>query len=122
MKCLRGAIQVLGIKKCDDILIDKEDFLTDIESLYCNGWEVVEISWWKHKLIEDGSIDNDAGGGVRDAANPEYYWAESVYYKCLKNGECIDDIISYYKSCIDSRPFYDLTPAISIKRRKTNTK
>lgn len=122
MKCLRGAIQVLGIKKYDDILIDKEDFLTDIESLYRNGWEVVEISWWKHKLIEDGSIDNDAGGGVRDAANPEYYWAESVYCKCLKNGECIDKIISYYKSCIDSRPFYDLTPAISIRRRKTSTK
>lgn len=86
MKYLKGIIQVLGIKKYDDILICKKDFIADIETLYHNGWEVIDITWWKHKLIKDNGTDDNAGGGVRDDGNSEYYWAETIYYKSFNMG------------------------------------
>lgn len=118
MKYLKGIIQVLGIKKYDDILICKKDFIADIETLYHNGWEVIDITWWKHKLIKDNGTDDNAGGGVRDDGNSEYYWAETIYFKSFNTGETIDNIINYYNMCTNDCLFYDLIPAISIRHQK----
>lgn len=86
--------------------------------MYHNGWEVIDITWWKHKLIKDNGTDDNAGGGVRDDGNSEYYWAETIYYKSFNMGETIDNIINYYNMCTNDCLFYDLIPAISIRHQK----
>lgn len=114
MEFLQGVIQILGVNNHDDILIRKEHFLSEVNALYQNGYRVADISWWKHKKITDSAFDSITGGGVKDDANPDFYWAETIFCKNFANCADINDITSYYTDCISDCTFDDLTPSISI--------
>lgn len=116
MKNLQGVIQILGVKKHDDILIRKEQFLSDINSLYSSGYHVTDVSWWKRKRITDKEFDSVAGGGVKDEHDANYYWAETIFNKNFEDCADITDVATYYNDCIADSTFDNLTPSISIKQ------
>lgn len=116
MQNLQGVIQILGVKKHDDILIRKEQFLSDINSLYSNGYHVTDVSWWKRKRITDKEFDSVAGGGVKDEHDANYYWAETIFNKNFEDCADINDFATYYNDCIADSTFDNLTPSISIKQ------
>lgn len=116
MQNLQGVIQILGVKKHDDILIRKEQFLSDINALYSSGYHVTDVYWWKRKRITDKEFDDVAGGGVKDEHDANFYWAETIFNKSFENRTDVNDVIAYYNDCIADSAFNDLTPSISVKK------
>lgn len=98
-----------------EILVPHDKFYEFIELIYENGYRVVDITWWKHRLLEDRSDDKESMGGVLDINDNSFYWAETIYTKSFDDANSKQTIMDYYNECCKNSDFILLLPSVFIK-------
>lgn len=98
-------------KLCTDYLFsDWKEFL---ELLYSQGSCVEQILWFEYVRIDE-QVNSLGGGGYKDAANPEYMYAETYIHELGLGNKTLSEIEEYIESVIASYPHNHLIPSFFI--------
>ena len=98
-------------KLCTGYLFsDWKEFL---ELLYSQGSCVEQILWFEYVRIDE-QVNSLGGGGYKDAANPEYMYAETYIHEHGLENKTLSEIKEYIESVIASYPHNHLIPSFFI--------
>jgi hypothetical protein len=109
-------VQKVGIIQYAEMIMSRQGFVSAVNELNAAGCHICDITWWKHRKIEDES-DNISMGGPLDEKDKGYYWAETVIdgkdFEATDLSKNKEEVLVYYKNFIKDDK-HDLYPAITI--------
>jgi|GEM_PF-2338060 len=109
-----GLKGVLKSKYKADMIVNNNDLILAVREFNAVGCFVIDISWWKHRKIND-VCDGISMGGYADISNEDYYWAETILeykeFEIVDLQKNLQEVIEYYnKQNIEPNIF----PAITL--------